>query len=105
MHSASSVIVPLLFWKLHVLSVLAFGVGLIFVITWAIKKLTPLQLRNVGIALIVSGAALCLITFAISPFHLGGHQEIKDMAEAIMSAQQTEIDQMHQWQRDWGYAE
>ena len=31
------------------------------------------------------------------------HQEIKDLASAIISAQTTEIDQMKQWQKDWGY--
>ena len=33
----------------------------------------------------------------------GGHQEIKDMAEAIISAQSSEIDQMNQWKDSWGY--
>lgn len=32
-----------------------------------------------------------------------GHQEIKDMAEGIVSAQQSEIATMKQWQKDWGY--
>lgn len=31
------------------------------------------------------------------------HQEIKDLASAIISAQTTEIDQMKQWQQEWGY--
>ncbi len=29
------------------------------------------------------------------------HQEIKDLAKAIISAQTTEIDQMKQWQQSW----
>jgi uncharacterized protein (DUF305 family) len=33
------------------------------------------------------------------------HQEIKDMAEDIISAQQSEIDMMKGWQRAWGYTE
>lgn len=33
------------------------------------------------------------------------HQEIKDMAEDIISAQQGEIDMMNQWKLDWGYNE
>lgn len=33
------------------------------------------------------------------------HQEIKDMAEAIISAQQSEIDMMRAWQQAWGYTE
>ncbi|MSR87358.1 DUF305 domain-containing protein [Candidatus Peribacteria bacterium] len=33
------------------------------------------------------------------------HAEIKRMAQAIISAQQKEIDQMHAWQKSWGYQE
>ncbi|MEQ1849288.1 MAG: DUF305 domain-containing protein [Candidatus Peribacteraceae bacterium] len=33
------------------------------------------------------------------------HQEIKDMARAIIRAQQTEIDQMNGWLKAWGYTE
>lgn len=33
------------------------------------------------------------------------HQEIKDMAEDIISAQQSEIDMMRGWQQAWGYTE
>lgn len=31
------------------------------------------------------------------------HPEIKQLSEAIISAQRTEIAQMQQWQADWGY--
>lgn len=31
------------------------------------------------------------------------HQEIKDLAADVISAQTTEIEQMKQWQKDWGY--
>lgn len=31
------------------------------------------------------------------------HAEIKELSEAIISAQQKEIKQMKQWQIDWGY--
>ncbi len=34
-----------------------------------------------------------------------GHQEIKDMAEDIISAQQSEIDMMRGWQQAWGFTE
>lgn len=34
-----------------------------------------------------------------------GRQEIKDLADAIISAQTTEISQMRQWQKDWGFAQ
>ena len=33
------------------------------------------------------------------------HDELKAMARAIISAQQAEIDQMHQWMSDWGYGQ
>jgi uncharacterized protein (DUF305 family) len=33
------------------------------------------------------------------------HQEIKDLAKAIATSQQREIDMMKQWQKDWGYTE
>ena len=31
------------------------------------------------------------------------HQEVKDLAGNIITAQQKEIDQMHEWQTQWGY--
>ena len=31
------------------------------------------------------------------------HQEIKDLADDVLSAQSKEIDQMQTWQGDWGY--
>ena len=31
------------------------------------------------------------------------HQEVKDLTKAIISAQTKEIQQMKQWQKDWGY--
>ncbi len=33
------------------------------------------------------------------------HPEILKMADDIIAAQQREIDQMKQWQRDWGYVQ
>lgn len=32
------------------------------------------------------------------------HQEIKDLAKAIIDTQQKEIDTMKQWQQAWGYS-
>ena len=31
------------------------------------------------------------------------HQEVKDLTKTIVSAQTKEIQQMKQWQKDWGY--
>ena len=33
------------------------------------------------------------------------HDEIKSLGEAIISAQTKEIEEMKQWQKDWGYSE
>ncbi len=43
------------------------------------------------------------IDMAIAAQQSAKHQEIKDMANAIITAQQREIDQMNQWMKDWGY--
>lgn len=32
------------------------------------------------------------------------HDEVKTLSRAIISAQETEISQMKQWQKDWGYS-
>lgn len=32
------------------------------------------------------------------------HAEIKDLSKAIITAQESEIADMRQWQRDWGYS-
>lgn len=32
------------------------------------------------------------------------HDEVKDLTKAIINAQSSEIDQMKQWQKDWGYS-
>ena len=31
------------------------------------------------------------------------HQEVKDLANTIIAAQNNEITQMHAWQKNWGY--
>ncbi len=43
------------------------------------------------------------IDMAASASENAKHQEIKDLAKDIVSAQAKEIQQMKQWQKDWGY--
>lgn len=45
------------------------------------------------------------IDMAVAAKNSAKHEEIKRMADAIISAQQQEIDQMNQWMKDWGYTE
>lgn len=45
------------------------------------------------------------IDMAEAALESAGHEEIKAMARAIISAQQKEIDQMRGWQKSWGYTE
>lgn len=45
------------------------------------------------------------IDMAIAARASAGHDEIKRMAEDIISAQQREIDMMKQWQKNWAYTE
>lgn len=44
------------------------------------------------------------IDMARAALRYAKHQEIKDMAEAIIEAQQSEIDMMNSWMMEWGYA-
>jgi len=166
----------LLLWSMHLVAILAFGLGFAFLVLWAAKTLTGQQLKTWGIGLVIAAVLLCALTVGsfgtkymrridekqmpmkmmdgemmghdmndpmsmsmndmagmlegitgdafdkafiegMIPHHQGaidmavaarqsaGHAEIKAMAEAIISAQQREIDQMRGWQRAWGYAE
>jgi hypothetical protein len=63
-----------LLWGLHVLSVFAFGVGIVFLVMLAIRTFTPAQLKSRGIWLIVAGAIVCLITVGVrgGPWTLHG---------------------------------
>lgn len=44
------------------------------------------------------------IDMAIAAKSAAKHDEIKTMADAIITAQQQEIDMMKRWQKDWGYS-
>jgi len=52
-------------WAIHVLSVIASFTGLLFLIVFAVKTLTPQQLKTWAIWLMVTGAVVCLFTIAI----------------------------------------
>lgn len=43
------------------------------------------------------------IDMAVAAKRSAGHQEIKDMADDIIEAQQREIDMMNGWLQSWGY--
>jgi hypothetical protein len=164
-------------WIVHMLAVLAFGIGIVFLLVWAVRTLTLGNLKTWGIGLVVAGTILCLLTIGVrgAPWGVAGmeggtrmmriqmmdrmhegmmgdddrgmtmddmiddlqgktgddfdaafiegmivhhegaidmakqaqvsakHAEIKAMAEGIITAQQKEIDQMTQWEKDWGY--
>ncbi|OGJ56428.1 hypothetical protein A3D88_03550 [Candidatus Peribacteria bacterium RIFCSPHIGHO2_02_FULL_52_16] len=49
-------------WGIHILSVIAFFVGVVFLIVLAIRQFSPVQLKNWAIGLIVGGTILCLFT-------------------------------------------
>src|SRR3990167_7479783 len=51
-------------WSLHILSVIAFFTGVLFLIFFAIKTFTPAQLKSWAIGLMIGGAILCLFTIA-----------------------------------------
>lgn len=185
MNTTADMFLPL-FFIIHMLAMLAFGFGIVFLIVWAIKTLTHKQLKTWGITLTVIGIVLCIICCigggfgrmrftmkseimksggmhmmhngmmmddddmmmddddamdmsmndmsamlegktgddfdkafleGMIPHHEGAiemataalrdakHAEIRDMANAIITAQQREIDQMKQWMRSWGYAQ
>jgi hypothetical protein len=52
-------------WGLHVFSVIAFFLGVLFFIIFAIKTFTPTQLKSWAIWLVVLGTVVCLVTVAI----------------------------------------
>ena len=149
---------------LHMVAALAFSLGIIFLIVWAVKTLSTAQLKTWGIALAVVGFLLCALTLpagmagkrgmmmkhsmsgddgmemsmmemsemldgktgddfdaafiaGMIPHHQGAidmanaalkdakHEEIRQVAGEIISAQRTEIEQMKKWQSAWGYTE
>lgn len=58
----------LLFWVLHVLSIIIFGVGTAFLLFFACRRLTEQQLWTWGWSLLVSGIVACMFVITSSPF-------------------------------------
>lgn len=54
-------------WGLHILSVIAFSVGLLFFIVFALKHFHATELKTWAIWLMVIGTIVCLITIVLSP--------------------------------------
>ena len=52
-------------WAVHILSVIIFFVGVLFLILWAAKTLAPAQLKTWGIVLAVIGTIACLLTIGV----------------------------------------
>lgn len=59
-------------WAVHVLSVIAFFVGVIFLIVWAVKTFPIARLFQWAIWLLVGGAVACLLTIGIMGHPWGG---------------------------------
>lgn len=60
-------------WGLHVLSVVAFFTGLLFLVVLAIKTFTPNQLKGWALWLMAAGAIVCLFTIALTGRSWIGH--------------------------------
>lgn len=49
-------------WGLHMLSVIAFFIGVVFLVILAAKTFNKVQLRNWAIGLMILGTVVCLFT-------------------------------------------
>jgi hypothetical protein len=79
-------------WALHVLSVIAFFVGVFFLLLWAFKHLSEKQLKQWGWALIIGGSLVCLFTIASMGHPWPG------FGSAGMMGSRTMMPMMGQWQ-------
>src|SRR3989338_8483447 len=52
-------------WGLHVLAVVAFFTGVLFLVILALKTFTPAQLKSWAIGLMIVGAIVCLLTIGM----------------------------------------
>ena len=53
-------------WGLHILSVIAFFTGVLFLVIFATKTFTPAKLKSSAIWLIVIGTVICLFTIGVT---------------------------------------
>ncbi len=86
-------------WAVHILAVLLFVVGIIFLILWAVKTLNQKELKTWGVGLVIIGAIVCLLTIAAKggPWHDVGyrgdsHMKVMrmQMMERMMDGDKTE---------------
>lgn len=61
-------------WGLHVLSVVAFFTGFLFLVVLAIKTFTPKQLKSWALWLMAAGTIACLFTIALTGRLWMGHR-------------------------------
>ena len=52
-------------WGIHILSVIAFFVGILFLMYWSFQHLTPAQLKRWGWTLIIGISIACLLTIGV----------------------------------------
>jgi|CXWL01.1.fsa_nt_gi hypothetical protein len=60
------------YFGLHVLFMLAFSIGILFLLFWAFKNLSEKQLWKSGWMLVLVGAVGCVLTLASVPFYSFG---------------------------------
>lgn len=61
-------------WGLHVLSVIAFFIGVLLLLFWAFKHLSEQQMKQWGWTLIIAGTVVCLFTIAAVGRPWGGYR-------------------------------
>jgi hypothetical protein len=64
MYATGSVLPFAFLWGIHVLSVIAFFTGFLFLIFWSYKHLSGAQLKKWGWTLVIAGSLACLMTIA-----------------------------------------
>ena len=57
------------FWGLHVLSMLAFSIGVLFLVFWSFKHLSAKEMWKWGWILVAAGFVGCLITLSVLSVH------------------------------------